>query len=72
MEELIQETHPRIQRLNDIALRPHPISQVDYLDLVIANEKNPQNISTLQKLRKKANLKADLVRRQSFSPKSNQ
>ena len=72
VEELIQETHPRIQRLNDIALRPHPISQVDYLDLVIANEKNPQNISTLQKLRKKANLKADLVRRQSFSPKSNQ
>ena len=39
--QLMQATYPCIQRLDEIALRPHPFSTPDYIDLMIANEKKP-------------------------------
>ena len=40
--QLMQATYPCIQqRLDEIALRPHPFSTPDYIDLTIATEKKP-------------------------------
>jgi hypothetical protein len=38
--ELMQSTYPCIQRLDEIALRPHPFSAPDCIDLMIATEKH--------------------------------
>ena len=68
--ELMQATYPCIQRLDEIALRPHPFSAPDYIDLMIAAEKQEhrpgyqQRIVTLQKLRQMAVITADLIREQ--------
>ena len=65
--ELMQASYLHMQRLDEIALRPHSSSALDYLDLVIANEKQEnrpgceQRIATLQKLRKKDELRAELA-----------
>ncbi|XP_057377813.1 uncharacterized protein LOC130699581 [Daphnia carinata] len=54
---LVRETSPRIQRLNEIALKPHPLSTSAYIDLMIETEKREhrdgyqQRITTLQRLR---------------------
>ncbi|EFX70703.1 hypothetical protein DAPPUDRAFT_30443, partial [Daphnia pulex] len=64
--ELMQATYPCIQRLDEIALRPHPFSAPDYIDLMIAAEKQEhrpgyqQRIATLQKLRQMAEITAKL------------
>jgi hypothetical protein len=66
--ELMQSTYPCIQRLDEIALRPHPFSAPDYIDLMIATEKQEnrlgyqQRIATLQKLRQMAEITAQLIR----------
>ncbi|KAI9550853.1 hypothetical protein GHT06_004663 [Daphnia sinensis] len=68
--ELMQATYPCIQRLDEIALRPHSFSTPDYIDLMIAAEKQEhrsgyqQRIVTLQKLRKMAEMIAELIRKQ--------
>ena len=68
--ELMQATYPCIQRLNEIALRPHPFSAPAYIDLMIAAEKREhrtgyqQRIGTLQKLRQMADITAKLIRDQ--------
>jgi septin family protein len=68
--ELMQLTYPCIQRLDEIALRPHPFSTPDYIDLMIAAEKQEhrsgyqQRIVTLHKLREMANITAKLIRDQ--------
>ncbi|EFX63113.1 hypothetical protein DAPPUDRAFT_32361, partial [Daphnia pulex] len=55
--DLMQLTYPCIQRLNEIALRPHPLSAPDYINLMIETEKQEhrpgyqQRIATLHKLR---------------------
>jgi hypothetical protein len=66
--ELMESTYPCIQRLDEIALRPHPFSAPDYIDLMIAAEKQEhrpgyqQRIATLQKLRQMAEITAKLIR----------
>ncbi|EFX62780.1 hypothetical protein DAPPUDRAFT_119874 [Daphnia pulex] len=66
--ELMQSTYPCIQRLDEIALRPHPFSAPDYTDLMIAAEKQEnrpgyqQRIATLQKLCEMAEMTAKLIR----------
>ncbi len=66
--ELMKATYPCIQRLDEIALRPHPFSAPDYIDLMIATEKQEhrpgyqQRIATLQKLRQMAEITAKLIR----------
>ncbi|EFX70693.1 hypothetical protein DAPPUDRAFT_30529, partial [Daphnia pulex] len=68
--ELMQATYPCIQRLDEIALRPHPFSTPDYIDLMIAAEKQEhrsgyqQRIVTLHKLREMADITAKLIRDQ--------
>ncbi len=67
--ELTQATYQHIQRLEEIALRPHLLSTSDYIDLLIKTEnKNPhschQRISTLQKLRQKSEIKKKLIQEQ--------
>jgi hypothetical protein len=64
----MKATYPCIQRLDEIALRPHPFSAPDYIDLMIATEKQEhrpgyqQRIATLQKLRQMAEITAKLIR----------
>jgi hypothetical protein len=71
--ELMQATYPCIQRLNEIALRPHPFSAPAYIDLMIEAEKKEhrsgyqQRIGTLQKLRQMADIKAKLIQDQRMS-----
>ncbi|XP_046655011.1 uncharacterized protein LOC124348781 [Daphnia pulicaria] len=66
--ELMESTYPSIQRLDEIALRPHPFSTPDYINLLIAAEKQEhrpgyqQRITTLQKLRQMAEITAKLIR----------
>jgi hypothetical protein len=68
--ELMQATYPCIQRLDEIALRPHSFSTPDYIDLMIAAEKQEhrsgyqQRIVTLHKLREMADITAKLIRDQ--------
>ena len=68
--QLMQATYPCIQRLDEIALRPHPFSTPDYIDLMIAAEKQEhrtgyqQRIVTLHKLREMADITAKLIRDQ--------
>ena len=59
--ELTKATYQHIQRLNQIALRPHISSTSDYIDLLMeAEKKKPHSersnhkMSTLQKLREKS------------------
>ena len=71
--ELMQATYPCI--LDEIALRPHPFSTPDYIDLMIAAEKQEhrtgyqQRIVTLHKLREMADITAKLIRDQQKSVK---
>jgi hypothetical protein len=66
--ELMKATYPCIQRLDEIALRPHSFSAPDYIDLLIAAEKQEhrpgyqQRIVTLHKLREMADITAKLIR----------
>ncbi|XP_059350252.1 uncharacterized protein LOC132087730 [Daphnia carinata] len=65
--ELVQVTSPCIQRLNEIALKPHTFSTPAYIDLMIETEKQgnrpgyQQRITTLQKLRQVAEMTTQLV-----------
>ena len=42
MLQNIQEVHSCIKRLDEIAFKPHPLSDVDYIDLLIESEKQGQ------------------------------
>ncbi len=65
--ELAQTAHPLIQRLDEIALRPHPLTAPDYIDLMIAVEKQERRtgyltrIENLQKLGQNAALTRKLI-----------
>ncbi|KAI9550822.1 hypothetical protein GHT06_013811 [Daphnia sinensis] len=65
--ELVQETSPCIQRLNEIALKPHTLSTPAYIDLMIETEKQEhrpgyqQRITTLQRRREEAEMMIKLV-----------
>ncbi|KAI9550855.1 hypothetical protein GHT06_004665 [Daphnia sinensis] len=65
--ELVQETSSCIQRLNEIALKPHTLSTPAYIDLMIQTEKQghrpgyQQRITTLQRLRQVAEMMNKLV-----------
>lgn len=65
--ELVQETSPCIQRLNEIALKPHMLSTPSYINLMIETEKQEhrpgyqQRITTLQRLHQVAEMMTKLV-----------
>ncbi|XP_045024272.1 uncharacterized protein LOC123469398 [Daphnia magna] len=65
--ELEQATSPCIQRLDEIALKPHTLSTPAYIDLMIKTEKREnrfgcqQRINTLQRLHQQAEMMIKLV-----------
>ena len=70
--ELVNTTYPLIDRLNHIALRPHPFSAPEYIDLIITAEKQEHRkgylarIETLQKLRQMADITSKLIAKKSI------
>ena len=64
--DLTRATYPSIRRLNEIALKPHPVSTPAYIDLMIETEKKghrpgyQQRMATLQKLRQMSELTTQL------------
>lgn len=65
--ELVQANSPCIQRLDEIALKPHTLSTPAYIDLMIETEKREnrfgcqQRINTLQRLHQQAEMMIKLV-----------
>ncbi|KZS18175.1 Uncharacterized protein APZ42_015725 [Daphnia magna] len=65
--ELVQANSPCIQRLDEIALKPHTFSTPAYIDLMIETEKREnrfgcqQRINTLQRLHQQAEMMIKLV-----------
>ncbi|XP_022105594.1 uncharacterized protein LOC110987300 [Acanthaster planci] len=59
---LIGESHKSVMRLEEIALKPNPLSAVEYVDILIESEKNSgkpgwqDRVSALQDLRKQADI----------------
>lgn len=59
---LVEEARVSIQRLEEIALRPNPLDELKYLDLLIQSEKDQQRdgyemrVAQYQKIRKNAEL----------------
>ena len=59
---MVQEARKVLNRLKEIALKPDPLSEVDYIDILIESEKQEgapgwqQRMQCLQKIRKKAQL----------------
>ena len=64
--EKIDKAQKTLERLDEIALRPNPLSQVDYIDLLIQSEKNEakegflKRIDCLNDLKQKATLLASV------------
>jgi hypothetical protein len=73
LRELRRATNPCIQRLNKIALRPHSSSVPDYIDVMIAAEKQEhrqgyqKRIANLNDLRQMADITAKLFHSNSKS-----
>ncbi|EFX66158.1 hypothetical protein DAPPUDRAFT_263562 [Daphnia pulex] len=73
LRELKQAANPCIQRLNKIALRPHSSSVPDYIDVMIAAEKQEhrrgyqKRIANLNDLRQMADITAKLFHNNSKS-----
>ena len=74
--DLVETTYPLIQRLDEIALRPHPFSAPDYIDLIIAAERQERRIGylirieNLQKLRQMAEILSKLINRENILEKT--
>ena len=73
VKNLIHCARECFNKLNMIALRPNPLTETDYLDMLILNEKQDgsigylQRIEMLENLKKKASLFKDLSNR-DFDP----
>lgn len=71
--KMVHEVRCNINKLNDIALRPNPLSDKDYIDLLIENEKNErkygweQRIRLFYKLREEAEL-VEQMHQQDYQP----
>ena len=59
---MIEEAHTSLDRLKQIALKPNPMTEVEYIDLLIKSEKREakpgymQRVTALQEIRKQAEL----------------
>ena len=66
-EKLVIEIKESINRLKKIALRPNPISEIEYIDLLIKNENEGRKegyrdrIEFLEKLRSKAEIRKEII-----------
>ena len=60
--KMVSDVRGYINKLNAIALRPNPLSDLDYIDLLIESEKNErkygleQRLKLFNKMRKEAEL----------------
>ncbi|XP_033630401.1 uncharacterized protein LOC117292465 [Asterias rubens] len=70
---LITDSHKSLQRLEAIALKPNPLSTVEYVDLLIESEKNEvkpgwrSRVNALQDIRKQADIMSK-VKQGNFDP----
>ena len=68
---LVDRAHPLVVRLNEIALRPHPLAAPDYIDLLIQVEEQDHGpgyldrIESLKKLRELAIVTSRIMREQN-------
>jgi hypothetical protein len=71
--QMVHEVRCNINKLNDIALRPNPLSDKDYIDLLIESEKHErkygweQRIKLFYKLREEAQL-VEQMNQQDYQP----
>ena len=69
--KLVETTYPLIKRLDEIALRPHPFSAPEYIDLMIKAEEQEhrdgflKRIETLKSLKQMADITSKLIRKES-------
>ncbi|MBN3293057.1 STXA protein, partial [Polypterus senegalus] len=72
--KLITECHESIKRLEEIALRPNPLSSPEYIELLIQAEEREakpgwmERIKSLQEVKKKAIIIANLSRNEKLPP----
>ena len=66
VEDMIKQTRAILKRLNEIALKPDPLNEVNYIDLLIQSEKREakpgfdRQIQSLEKIRKNAQFMKDI------------
>ena len=69
--DLVNMTYPSIHRLDEIALKPHPFSAPEYIDLIIKAEQQEHRdgylhrIETLQQLRQMAEIQSKVINKQA-------
>ena len=56
---LIEQTHKSIERLRQIALKPNPLNEVDYLDLLIKSEQQEAKYGWQDRVRKLKEFRKD-------------
>jgi hypothetical protein len=49
--KMISDVRGYINKLNDIALRPNPLNDLDYIDLLIESEKNEKKYGWVERLK---------------------
>ena len=59
VHKLIERTHKSIVRLRQIALKPNPLTQVDYLDLLIESEKQEAKCGWRDRIKKLKEFRRD-------------
>jgi hypothetical protein len=71
----VERARQCVNRLTQIAARANPLSEIDYIDLLIESEQLEKKsgwdtrVKYLQEVRQFAELKADIVRGGEFNPK---
>jgi (p)ppGpp synthase/HD superfamily hydrolase len=66
VQDCIQEAQRCVHRLEEIALKPNPISEIEYIEMLIEQEKNQKRrgytdrIRALEKALKQAKIRADV------------
>ena len=71
--KMVLQAHNSLLRLEEIALKPNPLSQADYIDLLISSEKQEASdgwkhrVEYYQEIRKQAQIMGDLITMKSTS-----
>lgn len=74
VQKMMNDVRCYINKLNEIALRPNPLSDVDYIDLLIESEKNEkkygwkERIKFFVKMKEEAEIITKIARKETFHP----
>ncbi|XP_071164334.1 uncharacterized protein [Mytilus edulis] len=74
VQKMMNDVRCYINKLNEIALRPNPLSDVDYIDLLIQSEKNEKKygwqkrINFFVDMREEAEIITKIARKETFHP----